>query len=564
MASPVRKLEVGLAVCGLLVGFALTLAGMSAIRNAHHRAAAPATSGPAVIDSGSGDQASPSALDAEWAAYSGHSTCADWAGGDGVSAIRLSSSQIAWFFSDTYLGPAGATIGFSHVSGFVHNLLVVQTTAGSTSRFVTLTGGGACGGPGQSSRRAVPVVSDAQSVATRIHQWLWDEDGVTVGPYVLKFYNSYLPGTESFVPVGTLIAKFAVSSLEAAGHGPVYGGLARPQVTSLPAHIPPGGGTPIVWGSALLQVGATVYVYGWQSPDPRADTRQLYLARVPATRLTDFAKWQFYTGGRWLPGQQNAHPVQAAGSLSVSTGFSVVLIGGRYWLIQQAVQAGSPDIDAYPAPAPWGPFDPAGGVLVYRSPDIGLDQAHDYRIMYEARVEPAVSTPQNLIISYNVNSEAVTTGCVPMSVYTNTIIQPRFITVPRAAFSAVHAGPVGGLRVVAGSSPYPSIARKNPTQWFDGWAYKGGCPPVPAVLNVAIQQDKGTLLLEWPNMGLGLRYEVYVRRLGDPPSTLARTVSSPGATLSGLSRGATYQIRVVAIDFKRHTGPATVATVVVH
>ena len=308
-----------------------------------------------------------------------------------------------------------------------------------------------------------------------------------------------------------------------------------------------------------------MYVYGWQSPGPRADTRQLYLARVPATRLTDFATWQFYTraaGGR--PGSKMRSRSRRQARLSVSTGFSVRAMGGRYWLIQQAAQAGSPDIYAYPAPAPWGPFDLAGGILVYRSPDIGLDQAHDYRIMYEARVEPALSTPQNLIISYNVNSEAVTTGCVPMSVYTNTITQPRFIAVPRAAFSAVHAGSVGGLRVVAGSSPYPSIARKNPAQWFDGWAYKGGCPPVPAVPNVAIQQDKGTLRLEWPNMGLGLRYEVYVRRLGDPRSMLARTVSSPGATLSGLSRGATYQIRVVALNFKWRTGPATVATVVVH
>jgi len=48
----------------------------------------------------------PAALDAEWAGYSDHSTCGDWAGGDGISAVRLSASQIAWFFSDSYLGPA--------------------------------------------------------------------------------------------------------------------------------------------------------------------------------------------------------------------------------------------------------------------------------------------------------------------------------------------------------------------------------------------------------------------------------------------------------------------------
>src|SRR5580704_16656422 len=49
-------------------------------------------------------QPDPAALDAQWVAYSDQSGCADWAGGDGVSAVRLNSSQLAWFFSDTYLG----------------------------------------------------------------------------------------------------------------------------------------------------------------------------------------------------------------------------------------------------------------------------------------------------------------------------------------------------------------------------------------------------------------------------------------------------------------------------
>ena len=30
-----------------------------------------------------------------------------WAGGDGVLAIRLNDTQLAWFFSDTFIGPAG-------------------------------------------------------------------------------------------------------------------------------------------------------------------------------------------------------------------------------------------------------------------------------------------------------------------------------------------------------------------------------------------------------------------------------------------------------------------------
>jgi hypothetical protein len=570
MASPVRKLEIGLVVCGLLAGFGVTLTGITALRNRHHAAVPAATPTATVVDPGGGPQSSPATLDSEWAAYSNHSTCADWAGGDGVSAIRLNSAQIAWFFSDSYLGPASPATGFSELSGFVHNLVVMQTTHGGAgapgttakgSTFVTLTGGGACAAPGRSSRNALPAVSASPSLAVRRHQRFWDEDGIAVGGYVVKFYNSYLPGFQPFIPVGTEIAMFPVDQLAAAGRGPPFGATARPLLTALPAYTPPDGGTPIVWGSALLRVGGTVYVYGWHSSDPRVDTRQLYLARVPAGRLADFAAWRFYVGaGQWQAGQASAQPVDAG--FSVSTGFSVVPMGGRYWLIQQAVQAGSPDIDAFPAPTPWGPFDPAGGILLYRSPDIGLDQAHDYRIMYEARAEPALSTARSLVISYNVNSAAVTTGCVPMSAYTNTITQPRFIAVPRASFSsAAQPGSLSRYRVVAGPSTYPAITRKDPGQWFNGWAYSGGCPPVPAVLNLGAQQSGGSLWLAWPNLGLGLRYRVYLRRAGDAQYTLARTVSSPGATLTGLGHGQTYQIRVVAVNLKQHTGPGAVATI---
>ena len=79
--------------------------------------------------------------------------------------------------------------------------------------------------------------------------------------------------------------------------------------------------------------------------------------------------------------------------------------------------------------------DPGGrrlGELCGPDPAIGLDAAHDYRILYEARAEPALSTRNTLVISYNVNSVGVNTGCQPMASYTNTVTLPRFVTVPLA------------------------------------------------------------------------------------------------------------------------------------
>jgi hypothetical protein len=563
----------GLAI-GILAGVGITLAWLIPAR--HHPAApvAPSTHAPVLVPVAAG-QPDPAALDGEWIAYSDQSTCADWAGGDGVSAIRLNDTQLAWFFSDTFIGPAGPATGFSNLSGFVHNAVVVQTTtrAGSGSTFVTMTGGGACTGPGRPGN-AAPVVGAPPAVPGGTSDRYWDEDGLETGGTVVKFYTHYLARSFPFVPVGTAIATLQAGQLSQAGHGPQYGAVARPHLTKLPSYTPPSGGTPILWGAALLQAGNTVYIYGTQSPNVQVPGYRLYLARVPVSQLTSFAAWQFYTGpgtapgagayagtdaGAWAPGQRSAQPVQPPGStLAVSSGFSVIQAGGRYWLIQASPLTGDPGITAYPASTPSGPFDPAQGRLLYRDPTIGLHAADDYRIMYEARAEPALSTQNTLVISYNVNSEAVTAGCLPMSDFTNTVTLPRFITVPLAAFGAKPPG--NQPRASSGPQDDPRIVPQNLSQWFDAWDYPGtGCPPVPALTSVQATPGPGKVTLSWPDAGLGLRYRVYLQGPGKSGATPVVTANADSATITGLQKGR-YLAKVVPVNFKKRPGPAARVT----
>jgi hypothetical protein len=568
MASPARRLELIGLVIGLTAGFCLAFGWPVSFRHGashppHTQARVPVTTDPVVARSSGG--LDPAALNAQWTAYSDRSGCADWAGGDGVSAVRLSSSQIAWFFSDTYLGPAGPDIGFSRSSGFLHNSVVIQTVTGHDSKFVTLTGGGACRVPGRPTGPPAAVVAAPRAPGGTSDKY-WDEDGVQVGGTVVKFYNRYLPGAVPFVPAGTVIATYPVSQLSAAGHGTSYNAVARPGLISLPSYTPPSGGSPIVWGAALLRAGNTFYVYGTQSPDPNVPNRQLYLARVHASRLTQFAAWQFYAGaGLWQAGEQNAQPVLPSGTaasgspgIGVSSGFSVVKAGQRYWLIQAGVEPGGQDIDAFPAATPWGPFDPSAGIVLYHNADIGLNAAHDYRIMYEARAEPALSTSSTLVISYNVNSEGVTAGCVPMSALTNTVTQPRFIAVPLAVLSADSVtGP--GDEVTVGRSDYPHIASRDPGQWFNGWAYPGACPPVPGLAGVHAKPQPGAVTLTWPDAGLGLRYQVYLFKPGAADYALVTTSRSDSTTITGLPAGV-YLAKVVPANFHQTTGqPAEVS-----
>jgi hypothetical protein len=367
-----------------------------------------------------------------------------------------------------------------------------------------------------------------------------------------------------------VLAAFGVAQLSAAGTvsggsvsggsvsgGTVSGGVATAQLTPLPSYTPPGAISPIAWGAAVLLTGNTVYVYGTQTPDTPVPDRQLYLARVPASQLTQFTAWQFYAGsGRWTASQAAAQPLQPPeSSLGVSSGFSVVQVGSRYWIIQANPLAGTQDIDAYPASSPWGPFDQAAGIVLYRDPGIGIDAAHDFRILYEARVVPASPASDALVIGYNVNSIATSAGCTPMSWFTNTVLLPRFVSVPLTAFSQ------GRDPVLIGPSDYPQIASRAPAQWFNEWNYRNGCPPVPGVTGVQARPRPGGVTLSWAPAGLGVGYRVIVARPGvagivarTTVSFVMTTTTSPiTVTLPGLPPGQ-YVAQVVPVNLMQHTG----------
>jgi len=521
--------------------FFLALSGIVAVR---HFAAGH---GPAIVESGRGGYLAPANLDAQWVTYSDESTCADRAGGDGVSAVRIGSSQIAWFFSDSSLGPASPRTGFSRQSGFVHNLVVMQTVRGNASRLVTITGGSACAGPGKRGR-ARSVVNPGIAGGPEKQRY-WTGDGLRYGSRILHFYSRYLPG--ALVPTGTVIAAFDVSQLASAGQGPPYGEVITPAITKLPSYVPPGGGTPIVWGTSLLRLGSTVYVYGWQNPGSGPSTDRAYLARVAVSRLTDFGAWRFSAGdGHWEQGQSSAQPLPVPVGLTIDTVFSVIRANGRYWLIEQTGGLGGATIDAYPARAPSGPFDQAAAVGLYRAPGIGLTSADHFDVIYDAMAVPTLSSPRTLLISYDENTLAVTAGCLSLSAFTNAVVQPRFISVPMTAFHA-GAGQAPAVAAVAGPTSDPFAASKHQPQWFDSWSYRGGCPPLRPVGGITVSNGR----VAWRPSGPGVRYQVYLSQAGGK-SALVRTTGKTSVALHGLTAGRRYRVVIVPENVRHGKGPA--------
>jgi hypothetical protein len=382
---------------------------------------------------------------------------------------------------------------------------------------------------------------------------------MVVGGRVVKFFHRFGWGAARYKPLATAVTSVPVRSLTA--RKPAKSLRLKPR--ELPAVTPVPGGTPIMWGAALLPAGDTVYVYGWHASDLRFQQKRMYLAKVQKTHLADMTAWMYYAGaGQWTTSQWGAQPVQPYGAdLEVSSAFSVARLGGRFWLIQHEPAFDSPDIVAHPAAAPWGPFDRRQGKLLYRAPDVGDDAAHDYKVIYDARVLEPLSTEKTIVIGYNVNTVAVNIGCRSLNYYTDVFYRPRFVTVPAAEFARPGGGPGDRARgVQAGRElPYTPLVRQNPGHWYNTWNYPSGCPPVPAVTGVeAVSAEPGTLTLSWRNAGADVSYRVYRRRVGGRASfTLARTVSTPGVTLEGLESGRRYEWRVQPINWKDDGGPVS-------
>jgi hypothetical protein len=105
-----RVLQLAGLVLGIAAGVGIAV-GWLVPSLRHLSGPPPVNSPPVMVRGSSGPPGSPvapdpAALDAEWAAYSDRSGCADWAGGDGVSAIRLNSAQLAWRGPSPHSRPA--------------------------------------------------------------------------------------------------------------------------------------------------------------------------------------------------------------------------------------------------------------------------------------------------------------------------------------------------------------------------------------------------------------------------------------------------------------------------
>jgi hypothetical protein len=365
------------------------------------------------------------AANSQWRRLGDTAGPGQWSGADGTSSVRLPDGRVAWFFSDTYLGPVNPD-GSRSAAGFVHNSLVVQ----DGERLTTVPAD-------------TPVRPPAGTPG-----WYWAGAGLVEGGKLVEFYHRLdgFGGDWNFAEQGVALATFSLP------------GLRLESVRELPAAPPLPARTPIMWGSALFDQGSWTYVYGYRGHLDRLDhPKWLYVARAPRGHVSDPASWLYDTGAGW-----SADPAQAAElPTRVDSGFGLARVKDRYALITRRPSAdlGDGAILAYLARSPAGPFGDADSALIYRAPETSSGW-----FVYQARVHPQLAGHDRIVMSYNVNTSLVDGACTPQNLRQAAVYRPRFVSVPFAAFRRGYtAPPVRGATIAPGwfrTCPKPALTTR--------------------------------------------------------------------------------------------------------
>jgi hypothetical protein len=151
----------------------------------------------------------------------------------------------------------------------------------------------------------------------------------------------------------------------------------------------------LAWGAAVLRVGDDFYVYGTDERRGKGPpNRQMVVARVPAASIGTFAAWRYFRDGVW--GEDFRHASHLAGD--IASDYSVTPLGKRYLAIYTE-RGLSPRIMGRIADRPSGPW--SAPAVLYECPEMSRDKR---LFCYGAKAHPALSSGQDLVVSYAVNS----------------------------------------------------------------------------------------------------------------------------------------------------------------
>jgi len=335
-----------------------------------------------------------------------------WTGADGIYSIPLNESEQPSnsgtnkhliLFSDTFIGEVDSQGHRVNAQIINNSYAVMQNSLPQKENIEFFWREDTGGNPGTVF---VPTTPDAND-----GDWYWLMDGISVNDTIYVFairLNSTGGGIFGFEVNGVVLIKFTLNEQDS---------VVNVKQSDAPLFYKnESEGWDIIIGQAIMPMTTVsdnplpdgyIYVYG---PRSRLSGKDLVAARVLPRNIEVFDSWEFWNGTGW--GDNIAECASITSGISQE--FSITPVGSSKYLL--VAQSGN-NVVVKHGNSPVGPFGIFHTVFecpeVFEDPDI---------FVYNAKAHPSLSTPEELLISYNVNSLSFSDLFNDAGIY-----RPRFV-----------------------------------------------------------------------------------------------------------------------------------------
>jgi hypothetical protein len=264
----------------------------------------------------------------------------------------------------------------------------------------------------------------------------WPGGSVVVGPRLYVFMQRLILNKPFGTSLGAAVAVFELPSLQLARIWPIPWTAQR------------------VYGSSAVYDGGFIYAYASQRETcAMCFSSDLYVARVPESKIAQPGAWQYSSGGSWTSDPRAATSV-LPGVVS-STG--VHRYGNGFLFVTKPLSIFGPQVEGWWAPNPEGPWQDLGTAFTVPNPPPSFVPGFVYQQAYTYRPDVITDAPLangQFLGSYNVNTflpaEAQRDG---------RMTGPRFVSVP--------------LGPPPSAPPRPTVA-PGPSPWTPTYAVDSG------------------------------------------------------------------------------------------
>jgi len=214
----------------------------------------------------------------------------------------------------------------------------------------------------------------------------WPGASVVVGPRLYVFMQRLYLDRVFGTSLGASVAEFDLATLKLARIVPIPWTAAR------------------VFGVGAVYDGGYLYAYASQRETCAfCFSSDLYVARVPENRIGQIDAWQYYDGSSWTSDFRGAVSVLPASVSNVN----VQRYGNGFLLVTKPLSIIGPQVEAWWAPNPAGPWQDLGTIYTVPTPPPSHVPGFVYTQAYT--YNPVVVTGARLasgmyLGSYNVNS----------------------------------------------------------------------------------------------------------------------------------------------------------------